>query len=352
MKKYIQILVVLALVLAVIGIARANPAWAGGATKSADPNPLTGLDLADPNSAQPMSIVVTGSGSYLIGGICKYDVTFTATDLKDAVDAEVPVADSKMVPFAGTGDLYYPGCHVVHYKADQVVDQANDADGDWKVCFGKRPDINLTIYYYLDNDASPSWSALPTTVEGAYACAPALHTGVYMPAGEVIPAEGGYETISGVPIKPQPGPGTVQPKPYPNVITESGAYGMGGICALDVFYKVDNLSDNLWLEFPVEDSLFVTFPDNGDVLFFPGCHVLHFEADQVKEEMSADKGTWKICFAAHPDKKMTIYFYHSLVHVDDHENIIPPWTALPTTIENGLACASAENTGVYVPAGQ
>jgi hypothetical protein len=179
-----------------------------------------------------------------------------------------------------------------------------------------------------------------------------MSTGVYMPAGDVIEAPGGYESISGIPIKPTPGPGTVQPGTFPNVITRPGAYAMGGICTLDILYKVKNLSDNLWLEFPVEDSLFVTFPENGDLLFFPGCHVLHYELSQVQQEMGAEKGTWKICFAAHPDKKMTIYYYYSIAHVDAHEGITPPWTALPTTMENGLACAMAENTGVYVPAGQ
>lgn len=354
MKKYIQIFVVLALALAVIGIARANPAWAGASTNSPQSAPQSGLELVDLNVAQPMSIIVTGSGSYLIGGVCKFDVTYTATDLKDQVDAEVPVADSQAVPFAGTGDLYYPGCHVVHYKADKIVDEANATDGSWKVCFGKRPDVALTIYYYLDNPAggSPSWSSLPTTVEGAYACAPALHTGVYMPAGDVIPAEGGYETISGIPIHPQPGPGSVQPPDFPNVITQSGAYAMGGICTLDVYYKVDNLSDNLWQEFPIEDNVIVSFPENNDILFFPGCHVLHYELTEVQKYMGPEKGTWKICFAAAPDKTMTIYFYESLLHVDNHENITPPWTALPTTVENGLACAPAEYTGVYVPAGQ
>jgi hypothetical protein len=354
MKKYIQILVVVALALAVIGIARANPAWAGALINSPKSDVQSGLDQINASIAQPMSIIVTGSGSYLIGGVCQFETTYTATDLKNQVDAEVPVADSKQVPFGGTGHLYYPGCHVVHYKADQIVDQAKSEDGNWKVCFAKRPDVSLTVYYYLDNPPSgtPAWSALPTTVEGDYSCAPALYTGVYMPAGDVISNDGGFNTISGVPIKPAPGPGTVIIPNFPNVISKSGSYGMGGICALEVFYKVENLSDNLWEEFPVEDNLIVTFPDNGDVLFFPGCHVLHYELSEVQKLMGIEKGEWKICFAAAPGKTMTIYYYESMVHADEHGSITPPWTALPTTTENGLACAPAQNTGVYVPAGQ
>ena len=195
MKKYIQILVVFALVLAVIGIARANPAWAGKSTNPPQAAPQSGLDAVDLNAAQPMSIIVTGSGSYLIGGVCKFDANYIATDIKNQVDAEVPIANSQKVPFPGKGNLFYPGCHVVHYKADAIVDQAKAEDGSWKVCFGKRPDVAMTIYYYLDNPVggSPVWAALPTTVEGAYSCAPALYTGVYMPAGEMILGPGGYE---------------------------------------------------------------------------------------------------------------------------------------------------------------
>ena len=48
---------------------------------------------------------------------------------------------------------------------------------------------------------------------------------------------------------------------------------------------------------------------------------------------------------------MTIYFYESR-SMSRHEHITPPWTPLPTTVEDGLACAPAEYTGVYVPAGQ
>jgi hypothetical protein len=96
----------------------------------------------------------------------------------------------------------------------------------------------------------------------------------------------------------------------------------------------------------------VSFPDNGDLLFFPGCHVLHFEELKVQTEMNEDKGDWKICFAAPPDQTPTIYFYESILHNDNPENITPPWVALPTTVENGLACAPALKTGVYVPAGQ
>ena len=77
---------------------------------------------------------------------------------------------------------------------------------------------------------------------------------------------------------------------------------MGGICSVEAFYKVDFLSDDIFVEYPVEENLIVSFPDNGDILFFPGCHVLHFENSEVQKHMGNEKGIWTICFAAAADK--------------------------------------------------
>ena len=355
MKKYLQIFVVLALVLTVIGIAGSDSAWAGKLFAPDPAKPASDSVPADLNYAQPFSIVITGSGSYLVGGVCKMDVEYKGTGLKDNVDAEVPVSESSAVPFSGEGELYYPGGHVVHFKADAAVDEASADDGSWKVCFAQRPDVDLVIYYYMDNPSggSPVWVSLPTSSENGYACASAIFTGVYMPAGQFRNQPGGVSeaTITGGPA-PAPGPNTVGAPPPSNTITASGTYSAGGVCTLIVQYKVEDLSDRLYVEVPVQDDQTVTFPENGDILFLPGCHVLHYELSELQKTMTNEQGTWKICFAAPPDKEMTIYFYESLLHKDNTESITPPWKALATTVENGMACAIAEGTGVYVPAGK
>ena len=84
------------------------------------------------------------------------------------------------------------------------------------------------------------------------------------------------------------------------------------------------------------------------MLYLPGCHVLHYDRGEITHwEKYVDQGDWKICFAAYPDKEMTIYLY--LGDFTDQES---SWTPLETTIENGQACAHAFFTGVYVPAGK
>lgn len=350
MKRLFQILIVTTLVLAIVGVARNHPTLAGRWDDAAQPKPQAGPDAVDNTAAQPASIIVTGSGSYLVGGICKFEAEFKATDIKNNVDSDVPVSQSQNVPFSGAGDLLFPGCHVVHFKQDKIVNEASATDGDWKVCFGKHPDVKMTIYYYVDSpENSRVWSALPTTVEGAYACAPAMITGVYMPAAEGT----GGGPVPTRPPAPTAGPGTVRPPARsPNLIQASGTYAAGGVCTLNVSYQASGMSDNLYVEFPSDGAAVASFPDNDVLLFFPGCHVVHYELAQTQTAMTDAKGQWEICFAAPPDQEITIYFYESQVHDGTTEAGAFTWTALPTTVENGQACAPAMGTGVYVPAGQ
>ena len=81
------------------------------------------------------------------------------------------------------------------------------------------------------------------------------------------------------------------------------------------------------------------------MLDLPGCHVLHYKYDELTYwEKYVNQGAWEICFAALPDKEMTIYYY-----LGDLEDQASSWIPLETTVENGEACAPAFYTGVYVP---
>jgi hypothetical protein len=61
--------------------------------------------------------------------------------------------------------------------------------------------------------------------------------------------------------------------------------------------------------------------------------------------MGTEDGSWTICFAARPKKTMTIYYYP-----DNLETVGTTWIPLETTVENGIACAPANYSGVYAPA--
>jgi hypothetical protein len=365
MKKYIPILVVIALVLSIIGIARGNSVWASPAGSISVKAPLKTL------------IKVTANGTSNVGGVCDITANFKTGGavVKIQADAEVPVDQSKLVPYnfdVNTyGNLLFPGCHFVFYDSTgQVINQIDTSkDSPLQVCFGASPELTMNIFYYLDTPASGrQWTQIPSHLDstGKLVCADnAIYTGVYMPTGMVPPSL--TYTSGQNAFFPNGVGGTVLPPPSFVTITGNGTYAVGGICLLTAQYFVKGLSDTVQVEYPTqytEDTKTVPFADyvNGSLFYFPGCHVLHYmdvttnnvTTPTIQKEMTNTQGAWRICFAAIPTKTMTIYFYP-----DDSVTPVPTtaplatWTALATTTENGMACANLVNSSaVYAPTGK
>ena len=363
MKKYIPFVVVLALVLAVVGVAKSNSVWADASSESAVPVEYApSIVLRDPAelNAEPSSITIEGSGTYNVGGFCNLEVEYKLdSGLKDEADVEVPTDYSAMLPFGYEGDLYLPGCHLVHFKNNEIVREVSAEDGSWKVCFAERPNVELTVYYYLDEpfEDSPFWIELETTHDDGFACAFAPYTGEYAP-GSKVEEEIRVTTTTITTVEETQGDGTVKPPPPVITVTESSTYSVGGICTFTVIYTEPDQSDEIHVadalrheSDPVDDydsNQYDPFPDSDALLYLPGCHVLHYKFDDItRYEKFPPQGEWKICFAARPDKDMTIYYY-----LGDEENQGSSWTPLETTVENGMACAPAFFTGVYVPTGK
>ncbi|MEW5940946.1 MAG: hypothetical protein AB1750_14850, partial [Chloroflexota bacterium] len=246
MKKYVQILAALVLILAVVAAAW-NSVLAGK---------LNIGNFSGDSSFYPKSIIVTGSGFYNVGGVCTIDIEYKKEGLKDNVDSEVPIKESQKVPWSlSPRELFYPGCHIVHFKDDKEVKQADPEDGTWKICFGARPELNTKIYYYEDKPDSGqrAWIELPTTIEDTYACTDALYTGVYMPTGMIQPTPLGGAG-GGLVVTVPTVPGSVQPPPPSTIIARSGTFSVGGICTLIVKYNWDNLYDDVWVEPLTQDT--------------------------------------------------------------------------------------------------
>jgi hypothetical protein len=348
MKKYIPVIVVLVLVLSVIGIAKGNSVWASPKSAAGVNSPLKTLTT------------VTSNGTYNIGGVCEITVDFKMTGNQIKADSEVPITQSLVVPFSEDSNLLYPGCHFVFYKGSAVVSPMNTDDVTMKVCFGASQQLQMEIYYYLDNAgiAGRFWIPLPTTLEddGRLICAPVLYSGVYMPAGKVVPPPDSELTGTN-PFFPNGTNGTVRAPANDITITESGTYAVGGICLISAKYNVAGLADTVQVEYPAkhftEDTLTVPFSDyaNGNLFHFPGCHVIHYKDQQIQDQMNLGNpkdGDWQICFAAIPDKTMTIYYYD-----DNLTKIAAPWIKLVTTTANGMACANlVDFSAVYAPAGK
>jgi len=362
MKKYLQLGAVLALVLVVVGVAAGSSAWVGAGSDSAEQSQdASYIVLRDPAeySAEPTAITIEESGTYNVGGFCNLEVEYKlASGLKDEADVEVPLSYSALIPFGYEGDLYLPGCHLVHYKANEIVAETRAEDGTWRVCFAERPDVNLTVYYYQDEpfETSPFWIELETTHENGFACAFAPYTGEYAPGSKVQsePTVSTKKTTTTITT----GGGSVKPPETKVIVTESTTYSVGGICTFRVIYKQPNQSDEIHvadaLQYdsdPVDEynnEQFNPFPDPNALLYQPGCHVLHYKFEEItRYEKFPPQGEWEICFAARPDKVMTIYYY-----LGDLTAQKSSWVKLPTKTENGMACAPAFFTGVYVPTGK
>ena len=348
MKKYVPIFVVIILVLSVIGIAGSGSVWASPRLNAGANAPLRTL------------LNVTTNGITNVGGVCNITAEFKTTGNRIVADAEVPIAESKVVPFNGDGNLLFPGCHFVFYKNDKVVSPMSTDDATLKVCFGAGSNLQMGIYYYLDNAGSTGriWTLLPTTMEdsGRLVCAPALYTGVYMPTGKVVPPPAASQADQNL-FFPEKIVGSVRTPPDEIKVTESGTYAAGGICLIRAKYFVTGLSDTVQVEYPTrhytEDTKTIPFSEytNGDQFFFPGCHVIHYKDLKVQTQVNKTDqkdGEWEICFAAIPGKTMTIYYYD-----DNLTDMVAPWNPLVTTTSNGMSCADLANfSAVYAPAGK
>lgn len=344
MKKLIPVFVVIVLVLSVIGIAGGKGVWASPKSASGAKAPLFTL------------VTITANGTTNVGGVCDLTMDFKTTGNKVVADAEVPVDQSKLVPFSGDGNLLFPGCHFVFYKADTIATPMSSNDATAKICFGAGNNMQMGIYYYLDDAGSNGrvWAPLPTTMEdnGKLVCAPASYAGVYMPTGKVVPPPG--LTPGENAFFPDGSGTTVLAPPSDITITGSGTYAVGGICLVKTRYDVQGLSDVVQVEYPkkhyTEETKTIPFADyvNGNMFYYPGCHVIHYKdlvvQDQVNKAQTKD-GLWEICFAAIPGKTMTIYYYD-----DNLTTMVAPWNPLETITANGMGCASlADFSAVYVP---
>ena len=342
MKKNIQLFVVFVLVMAIIGVARNNTAWA-----STQPSGV----------AQPLSeIVITESGSYTVGGLCQFNVVYTGSGASVKAAVDVPAEDSRKIPYNYEDRLYLAGCHIVHSVMDKITSEMSPTYGSWEICFGDRPDEELTIYYYPDNPKTGSaiWTPLVTTAKNGFACAPANYTGVYAPGGRRLNVEptpfAGETSVS---QQDNYSGGTVRPESPVSTdkITKSGTYNVGGVCSIIVDYYVPDLSNEVHVEENTEVAANVPFPDSEGLLYLPGCHVFHFKQDKMVTDVTTKEGSWKICFAAIPNKQTTIYFYYA--DDDTPEGVRSNWAPLETTLEGGMACAPlTDYTGVYTPTGK
>jgi hypothetical protein len=134
---------------------------------------------------------------------------------------------------------------------------------------------------------------------------------------------------------PNPAPGTVRPPPVvAPPIGGPGTYSVGGVCTL----KVDFLAPDVSVHAGLLPFASVGEPPSDVQRYLAGvCQVNYVKAGEGLTDLTGADGSVTICFASVPGTTDKIYVYA------DHT-----WTALDTTVADGLACAPATKTGRYV----
>ena len=178
MSKSLRIIAAMAVVLAILLLARSPMAWAQNPL-SRDPRVSSQPQPADRDAGtvKPPPVVVppvNAPGTYSVGGVC----TFIVTEMADAVSLH-----ANLLPYATLGQRpdnissYVAGvCQATFVKSGVGLTDLAAADGVVKVCFATVPNTTTKIYVY-DNK---TWTALETTVDGGLTCAPAQQTGKYV----------------------------------------------------------------------------------------------------------------------------------------------------------------------------
>jgi hypothetical protein len=142
------------------------------------------------------------------------------------------------------------------------------------------------------------------------------------------------------------GPGTVKPPPRKIKVCREGTYSVGGVATLNVMDLAPHycIRASLWkrhwppVHVPARYGRILA-----DVTF-----VEELYRNRFKKHLPEEDGRAEICYAVPPGKEAKIYF---LDYYGKHKGK-PTWTVLNTRVENGIACAPAQNSGAYALVGK
>lgn len=192
MGRYIRILIVIAMVLGIVLLARNNTAWA----RTADQAGQSGLEqeqssdsLGNPKPGTvkppPAELTICGEGIYSVGGVSTLEVTDLAPGycleafLRNHAFALGRIPD-------GSGKVLAQITFLRVFYHSTLVSELPTEDGKVQICYAVPPGKNAKIYFFNfygarfgERTGQPAWELLETTVENNIACAAAQTTGAY-----------------------------------------------------------------------------------------------------------------------------------------------------------------------------
>jgi hypothetical protein len=148
----------------------------------------------------------------------------------------------------------------------------------------------------------------------------------------------------------KPDPGSVKP-PRPEIkFCDNGIYSVGGVAT----FTVNDLAPGYCLEAFLHNKNYAIgrIPDGAGNILAHVTFLRVFYQGQFTYDVPPEDGDIKICFAVPPGKQAEIYFYDHYAARFGKGTGQPAWEPLPTTLENGLACAPAQTSGAYALIGK
>lgn len=151
-------------------------------------------------------------------------------------------------------------------------------------------------------------------------------------------------------VLPVQDPGTVRPPPPDVTICQDGFASVGGVSTLEV----DNLSPGYCLAAFLRNRGFAVgrIPDGaGRVLANITFLRVFFNGNFVYDVPDAN-GDIQVCYAVPARTQAQIYFFDFYGPQFGERTGQPEWEPLVTTVENSVACATAQTSGAYALIGQ
>lgn len=194
MNKYIRLMIMIALVLGIVFVARNQVAWANrspGPSLSAREEGQSAVadkkdDCKDKNKNKdkckgtvkppPKDILIPVTGDYSVGGFCTLSITFNDpaftmnASIKTPLPRELPDKVHKVSQ----------GCLLTYYSSDQRIPELTSSAGSATICFAAMPKKQMVVYFYDIYSDNPTWVLLETTIQNGTACAAASKSGVYV----------------------------------------------------------------------------------------------------------------------------------------------------------------------------
>lgn len=145
-------------------------------------------------------------------------------------------------------------------------------------------------------------------------------------------------------------PGTVRPPPPEVTICQDGFASVGGISTLEV----DNLAPGYCLAAFLRNGGFALgrVPDGAGRILANITFLRVFDNSSFVYEVAGGDGGVQVCYAVPANTQAQIYFFDFYGPQFGERTGQPEWEPLETTVENGVACVTAQTSGAYALIGQ